>query len=851
MQTEGTKFYRPFISLTLAWDFLIWGANATGFHISNFVYQCLCSIGLFLLVRSICALPESNVSTLPQSRLQAIDTTADADSGSITHDTEITAAEEETVHSINFPTFVESSSLRPCAPARNGIESCLRSKDGALIALIAAALFAVHPLHPEVVSWIIARVDSVCCCFYLFSFWLYILAVRTADRSRSKAFRLLSIFLFAISLMSKEMAVTLPPAVTLLFIIYPRKNEQGAKSNALSFWTRVFSAFKESSWLWVTVILYLVIRTLALGTLTGGYQGSIGEGLSTSLMSRVFSRESFFRVLFPLNQTQFLISPGKSCARICLNIMAVVYAVSAVLLMLRLMFLKTERKVLLIILFSLIWFALVMVPAIPVWNLTDSLQGSRFIYMGTAPLCLLLAAILVPFSGQTLMDQEKRSLVREPALLHTPGGNAGLSPDLSPSSGILKVLPCATINAAAGFSIAIVAVFSFVAFINNTAWAHAGTELKKLRQQIEIAVSGLSSSQSLVLLNLPHTHNGAHMLYNAATLSVLLEPPLTRRNLIKRVVTFEPVLFGDDDLLRIERLKAMIVQPERFAIARWDRRAMRINALNLSLDEKSVELAGGAQVPQPDKLLASPVTDVSSCGTDFLDIELTASPSPGVTEVPVAIQWSSPSSPFPSSERSFVKPVPADGKPQRIRIHVSERKSWVMSERIHRLYIWCPVKGHRIQISRVSCLGGANMIPAISAGSRGFVEDEGGVVRTSSAVGTFSYDVSKIPGAVGAIYEVSQPDAWFEHYSGTYRDDKPCDKVSARGRFNAKSMAEAEFDISSLPGSGFYELRVAAVDRDNKIVGYFSDPIMFQARVAAGGAKKMKNKAKQSPDAKS
>ncbi|MBX9724395.1 MAG: hypothetical protein K2X81_23500, partial [Candidatus Obscuribacterales bacterium] len=432
MQTEGTQFYRPLISLTLAWDFLVSGANATGFHVTNFVFQCLCTIGLFLFARSISDLKESD-----QSRV---------------------------------------------------------SVDGSLIAFIAAALFAVHPLHPEVVSWIIARVDSVCCCFYLFAFWLYIEAIK-AQGKRRQMLRILSITLFAFSLMSKEMAVTLPPAVTLLLIIYPSSSGAGA-SEALpsrGFWRRILHAFKQSSWLWLTVIVYLVIRTLALGTLTGGYQGSIGEGLSTTVVQRIFSRESALRVVFPINQSQFLVNPGRACARTCMYVMAVIYSISAMFLLLRVLFFQLERKVLLLILFAAVWFVLVMVPAIPVWNLTESLQGSRFIYLGTAPLCLLLAAILVPYCGETCMDRDKLQ-----------------SDSQTPPPGISNYVPCLTVNASAGLAAALIAVFAVVAFFNNTSWAHAGAELKCLRQQLDSTVGRLSNSQALVLLNLPHTYNGAH-----------------------------------------------------------------------------------------------------------------------------------------------------------------------------------------------------------------------------------------------------------------------------------------------------------------------------------------------------
>src|SRR5262249_31939043 len=96
----------PFITLTLALDYWLWGADARGFHLTNLIYQTASSILLFFVSRRLL----------------------------------------------------------------NG----LSSRSATLTAFFAAAFFAAQPLHPEVVSWVIARVDSVALTFYLLSFWLYL-----------------------------------------------------------------------------------------------------------------------------------------------------------------------------------------------------------------------------------------------------------------------------------------------------------------------------------------------------------------------------------------------------------------------------------------------------------------------------------------------------------------------------------------------------------------------------------------------------------------------------------------------------------------------------------------------------
>ncbi len=75
-----------------------------------------------------------------------------------------------------------------------------------------AALFAVHPAHVESVAWIAERKDVLCAFFCLLaiqSYW-------KAQESNSKYRYAWVTFLFALALMSKPMAVTLPFVLLLL-----------------------------------------------------------------------------------------------------------------------------------------------------------------------------------------------------------------------------------------------------------------------------------------------------------------------------------------------------------------------------------------------------------------------------------------------------------------------------------------------------------------------------------------------------------------------------------------------------------------------------------------------------------
>ena len=101
----------------------------------------------------------------------------------------------------------------------------LRSLTGATWrSLFVAALFAVHPLRIESVAWVAERKDVLSGCFGLLSLIFYARYAQKsgtesspfADGKQKSIFYLLSLFFFALGLMSKPMLVTWPFVMLLL-----------------------------------------------------------------------------------------------------------------------------------------------------------------------------------------------------------------------------------------------------------------------------------------------------------------------------------------------------------------------------------------------------------------------------------------------------------------------------------------------------------------------------------------------------------------------------------------------------------------------------------------------------------
>ncbi|MDG1429712.1 MAG: tetratricopeptide repeat protein [Crocinitomicaceae bacterium] len=91
-----------------------------------------------------------------------------------------------------------------------------------IVAFSGALLFGMHPMHVESVAWISARKDVL----YAFFFLVSLISYLTYQRSRNKwkfLWYLIALVVFAISLLSKSLALTLPLLLLLIDYLIGRK----------------------------------------------------------------------------------------------------------------------------------------------------------------------------------------------------------------------------------------------------------------------------------------------------------------------------------------------------------------------------------------------------------------------------------------------------------------------------------------------------------------------------------------------------------------------------------------------------------------------------------------------------
>jgi tetratricopeptide (TPR) repeat protein len=231
-------------------------------------------------------------------------------------------------------------------------------------AIFGAALFAVHPVHVESIAWVAGITDPLVSLFLLSSMLLY---RRFLDSGRA-AHSALSLLCFAAALLSKEVAIFFP----FLLIVY-------------DWLQRRFSLTRYVPYL-VLLAVYFLARSAALG------QGV--EWASFSLSRLPVLGE------YLLHYIQLLIIPWPLeyyYERPTISLIATI--AGGVIMLTAIYFLPNAlRKRHFLPVFALAWFALTLLPALPIALLEKQIFAIRVLYLPSVGLALLAAAFYPAFT---------------------------------------------------------------------------------------------------------------------------------------------------------------------------------------------------------------------------------------------------------------------------------------------------------------------------------------------------------------------------------------------------------------------------------------------------------------------
>ena len=243
--------------------------------------------------------------------------------------------------------------------------ACSRMATNRVLAVIAALIFAVHPINTESVNFISARNNLLS---LFFSFASFLLFLRGGERGRGWLF--LSAILFFFGLLCKETALMLL-IVIVLYTLLARP----------SF---IIAGFRGKASIllpyFASLAVYLLMRWYALNGITG--TGPLTEGLTGRLILNYYILPHYLGLfLFPVDLTIFHVVPKAAF----LAAPRLLFAWGAILLALGLIVRWNNRAAIL----GLFWFGLNYLPIANIVPIPSWPMAERYMYIPGAGLCLV------------------------------------------------------------------------------------------------------------------------------------------------------------------------------------------------------------------------------------------------------------------------------------------------------------------------------------------------------------------------------------------------------------------------------------------------------------------------------
>ena len=232
------------------------------------------------------------------------------------------------------------------------------------VAFAAAALFAVHPVHTEVVDWIAALPDLMLTALALFGVLLL-----ARQEGAPRGLRILGhCGLYLLALLTKETGVMLAPLYAGFGFFCLGRGWKEFRSNA-----GLYAAMAA------TFGVYLMMRGAALGGLAPDQQAYFHLGLADFLLSAVVTAAQYpAMLLFPAGLSYFHVfhpthglTPG--------------FVISALaLLALGALFLRARTA---LVSYGAFWMAATIAPALNVTGIGPNVFAERYLYLPSAGFC--------------------------------------------------------------------------------------------------------------------------------------------------------------------------------------------------------------------------------------------------------------------------------------------------------------------------------------------------------------------------------------------------------------------------------------------------------------------------------
>ncbi len=256
--------------------------------------------------------------------------------------------------------------------------------------LIAAAIFAVHPLNVESVAWASERKNVLSMLFLLLAFWAYQRYASTPSIVRYATV----FFLFACGLMAKPQVITLP-FLLLLWDYWPLRRLQFGSPQASATGDRT----RSLGWLILEKVPLLALSAVSAVVTLAGQQagGAVRTTIEYPATVRIENAIGAYfdyvgRLLWPLRLAPMYPHPGDSLLAWQISVAALfVIAVSVLVLHFR------EKRYLVV---GWFWFLGALVPMIGLVQVGQQATADRYMYLPMIGLLLMLCWGLGDWAGE-------------------------------------------------------------------------------------------------------------------------------------------------------------------------------------------------------------------------------------------------------------------------------------------------------------------------------------------------------------------------------------------------------------------------------------------------------------------
>lgn len=645
-----------------------------------------------------------------------------------------------------------------------------------VIACCAALMFAVSPLHTEVVSWLIGRVDGLSTMFYLigFAMFLHIPVGKNACRSLSGW---MSLVAFALALLSKEMSASLPMVLFACSAFLSNEKKISGKFR---------HALMETIPYFGMLAVYFLIRYLATGQVLGGYVGAVGEANVFSLSSVLDRFAHFWKVAYPFNED--LIERNGDFE----NKFRVFYMLFGVYLLARLRIDGFTGARLKLTGLLLCWLVLQFLPLYQVFMIHSTLAGSRLFYLSTAVLSVIGAVLLVP--------------------------------DLKNNGIFVKRVTAASAALLFVFGMGLSVV---VGRQNNQCWIEAAQHVEGMQIELNNAVAVLPAEKKLLLAYTPIQVLGAHMFNRYYLIQSLFSPPLLNPDISNRIAVLEPRFYTYDHLIPGGLLRRKLADVEHFTPVYWHvgtkklielRAGKQFGFTNVKPDLPNLKVQPGDY--GMTEIIAEKPFDPSA--VRFIDVEIANSEPTALARKSVLVLSFDREREPPKGLDNWVQAdYDLSKKVQTVRFPVDQKFVWFLHNDMSKFGIYLKDK-QNLKVLSARLNDGESLIPNLIVSKQTLRECNDGAYRPLKYPLEFEYDVSKIPGAVSCLCELSRPRAMFQLEHFTYRDESPSKKPLRTWTVNG-TLGSIKLDKSLFADEACYQLRIFAKKADGSVLGVSSD----------------------------